>query len=233
MICFLRKMKSSDVFPKMIQIGWNQLTQKVSNIRMIHPLQLCWSRPFPAFLSSKSRDPERRFCPETEQLWPYYFENWITRHRTDSFSTSMQYRGSCRICRSRQRVRDVRRSIRRCVRLKCRQSTSLNNVQSPRCRSNNFASLKICLSDRKTIMMTARLCDQTSSMTVMSRYSNVCSPQTGTPASPAIGKLTNYRGSCHICPSDAACHECGNRFRTQLCQLAMHAVYFFKSCSII
>ena len=145
MICFLRKMKSSDVFPKMIQIGWNQLTQKVSNIRMIHPLQLCWSRPFPAFLSSKSRDPERRFCPETEQLWPYYFENWITRYRTDSFSTSMQYRGSCRICRSRQRVRDVRRSIRRCVRLKCRQSTSLNNVQSPRCRSNNFASLKICL----------------------------------------------------------------------------------------
>ncbi len=61
-----------------------------------------------------------------------------------AISKFTKYRGSCHICRSRQRVRDVRRSIRRCVRLKCRQSTSLNHVQSSRCRSKNFA-LKICL----------------------------------------------------------------------------------------
>ena len=120
-------------------------------------------------------------------------------------------------------------SVHRCLSMQCAQPTLSNHVRSSRCRSKNFASLNVCLPNGKAMMMTARLCDQTPRMTVMSRYPNVCSAQAGE----AIGKLTMYRGSCHICPSDAACHECGNRFRTPLCQLAMHAVHSFKSCSII
>ena len=138
-------------------------------------------------------------------------------------------RGSCRIWKSRQRTNVGTGSVHRCLTLQCAQSTHLNHVRSSRCRSKNFASLAMCLPNGKAMMMKARLCDQTPRMTVMSSYSNVCSAQAGR----AIGKLTMYRGSCHICPSDAACHECGNRFRTPLCQLVMHAVHSFKSCSII